>query len=333
MQGRFLAPRRSASRFVAGAVLVLAACGGGGGDGAPPLPAATVDVTAANRDDVAHAAIAAVVALSPIGQVPTAGSAGQPPGSLARALAARVPAAPSARIAAAGGGFSRAAAISGSTVDACPQGGTVTTTFEDRDGSASVSAGDVLTLDYAGCMYTAFVSLDGTVSTTYLWISEDRASFSAHTSMLQYAQTSARHALTVNGSMRLDLALDRLTITADGPVVASVATHVYADTVTLMSGFSESAVIDAAGDVTSTVSGSIDSAAIGGIVQVSATGSAALVQSPVEEYPHTGRLWTDGRRGTLLTTALSSAAVQFDLDADGDGYFESTATATWDWLL
>lgn len=333
MQRKFGRRQWVANAFVAGAVTTLTACGGGGGDGSQPLPAATIDVTAANRDGVAHAAIAAVLALSPTGQVPSAGSAARPARSFAESVALLVRTEASARIAAAAAGSDRARPLAVNWVEACPQGGTITSTFDDRDSSASVSPGDVLTLAYSGCRDTPFVTLDGTVATTYSWISDDRTSFGARATMVQYVQTSAGHALTVNGSMQLDYAVDRVTLTADGPVVASVATHIYADTVTVQSGFAQTAVMDATGGIASSVRGSFASTVIGGAVQLSTPVSAPLVQSPGEEFPHSGVVRAEGRRGTLLTTVLATDTVQLDLDADGDGSFESTSTASWDWLL
>ena len=41
-------------------VAALAACGGGGSD-APPAPNTTLDISAANRDNVAHASAAGVL--------------------------------------------------------------------------------------------------------------------------------------------------------------------------------------------------------------------------------------------------------------------------------
>jgi hypothetical protein len=40
-----------------------------------------------------------------------------------------------------------------------------------------------------------------------------------------------------------------------------------------------------------------------------------------------------GSTGKILLTPLSADMVRIDLDANGDGTFESTMQQTWDWLL
>jgi len=40
-----------------------------------------------------------------------------------------------------------------------------------------------------------------------------------------------------------------------------------------------------------------------------------------------------GNRGAMRVTAMSAAQVKVDLDAEGDGIFESSKIDTWDWLL
>jgi len=49
----------------------LAACGGGGSD-ATPASVATIDITAANRDNIGHATAAGILGLSVTGTIPLA---------------------------------------------------------------------------------------------------------------------------------------------------------------------------------------------------------------------------------------------------------------------
>jgi hypothetical protein len=307
----------------------LSACGGGGGDGQPPPP--TLEITAANHDAVSHFAAAGTLALST-----ALGTAGWNVNAAGRAQPAAWAWRP----------LKRALTIVVDTGDVpCNFGGTLSLTIDDRDNSGMESAGDVVTMVYKNCKGTASETQNGSVTLTV--IESLPTSGSAWVSLAQYSQVTTKHSLTFNGTFRLDGSspsdvLQNSTLTANGPVVVAVTTHLpFTDTVTLQNGFVVRESEDSSvapppgatqfGRTISNAQGRLDSALAGGTVDVSTVADISKYQA--EAYPRSGAVQVKGKKGTLMLTALSADSVRLDLDANDDGSIESTTAATWDWLL
>ncbi len=316
----------------------LSGCGGGDGD-APPL-LALLDITAANRDDVAHVTVAGLMSLPTTG-----GTFGMLPLAAGRALAGVWSVGPvavllqsvGARGATPGDGRSDALAVSSSDYP-CDFGGTVSDSFDDRDGNDTISAGDVETIAYRDCMISATETMNGTARLAVMQIGNASASFQLD--LVQYSDSTARHSLTVNGSVLLDLAIPtstmvETTMTTRGPVVVSVSSHVpFSDTVTLQNGFVMKETYDAqTGQAASTFTGRLESVAVGGMIDVSTMAGTPITMVVADDYPSAGTLRIKGGTGTLLLNVLSRDAVRLDLDANDDGAIESSTAQSWDWLL
>lgn len=323
---------RRKTRFVLAMTVlaVLTACGGGGGGGdqGPVL----IDLTAANRDTVAHATAGSLLALGASTAVPilggTGGVARHPlPITLGAAWAA---AARSAR--------ERPLALIPTPPQNCAIAGTTTVTYDDSNNNGIVlEIGEPATVVFNRCQDTANYVLDGAAVLTITGGTAN--SFTATMGMAQLAQqaTNGRHAMTVNGNLalactQLSATSMRCTSTASGPVSAAIHTHQFDDTVTLQDGFVEDSTSD---DTTShtltTLRGTIDSVAAGGAVSV--TTDTTIASLDADAYPHEGSVRVSGNRGVMRIAALSATQVKLDLDAENDGSFESTKTDTWDWLL
>lgn len=322
-----------AAAFVAG----LAGCGGGGGGGGPPPVVPTIDIAAPNRDSVAHAAAASILAMSPSGAIPLGASASAAAQAI-RVLQQRLDAS------AANSRAQRktALAVIGPTPVQCAFGGTVTETHDDRDGNFVPSVGDIFTSVYANCRETAGETLNGTMTMTLTQVSVAPVpSGTAQVLLTQMSMATVNHSMTANGSTRVDVTFPNAStltarITADGPVTValSIAHLGYSDTLVLQSGFFEEDSHDATlGRTISIVSGHLHSANAGGIVEVSTLAGAPITTLDSDFYPSSGVLQAKGRNSTLRVTALSAAAARLDLDADGNGSFEATETVSWDWLL
>jgi hypothetical protein len=238
----------------------LGGCGGGGGDdsSSAPVTGASIDLTSANRDTVAHASAAGILGLSPVETMPLAAGSSAAAGAQAQAvgearsstwLGRVLPLVlQSARTQARSVGSLRVHALAASIEQPCPVSGTVSVTFDDVDLSGGPSPGDVLTIVYRGCKHTSLETFDGTVTTTYTQVGSN--SMSARMTLNRFADVAPRHSMTISGSMLLDFAqpggtVEVTRVTADGPFVASVSTHLlFADTVTLSSGFVEEVTYD-----------------------------------------------------------------------------------------
>jgi len=336
----------------------LAACGGGGDGGGPTL----VDITAANRDALSHAAATGVLAMSFTGGIPIGGSsqtanrewaqaAGQTQPSVWSGLLLALPLqALRAQGASAGRTLERALALLPPVVEPCTISGTTTTTVDDRDNSLSLTVGDIGTVTFNNCKDTASETLNGT--TTLTFTAASATSLSARATLAQLAIASTNHALTLNGAALLDLSTPdpngpvlNTRMTADGPVRAAInIAHLpFIDTVTLESGFVVNDSFDSSvappvgttplGRNITTVGGNLTSVAGGGTVAVSTVANAPLTSYSAEAYPRSGAVQVKGNKGTLVLTALSAASVRLDLDAADDGTFELVETKTWDWVL
>jgi hypothetical protein len=338
----------------------LAACGGGGG-GSTPFNPAVIDITAANRDTVAHASAAGLLSSGSTGSIPLASASGTqerrqmlgldavPRGAWSSALL-RLLLQPAHNPVASAGGREQALLVSGPVIEPCAVSGSIAVAFDDRDNNMVASAGDVLTVAFNQCHDSATDSVNGTATVTYLQASATPPlSVSARMVMSQLAAVSANHALTLNGAMRLDFAqttatVQTLQLTADGAVTMAVSTHLpYIDTVTLQDGFTQHNVIDTAappppggtlaGRTTTTVHGQLSSQQAGGLVDLATRAAAPLITYGDDDYPSSGVLEVRGRNGLLQMTALSRDTVKLELDVDNNGSFESTQTVMWDWLL
>jgi hypothetical protein len=324
--------RRWLLNMMTAAILaMLGACGGGGdgdGGGGP-----TIDITATNRDVIAHATVAGMVALNPLAMAPIgAGS------SASTGLMSAWPTQLNARLAKAWPQREAPQAVYGPTEVPCDISGSMTVTYDDRD-PPNLSVGDSITSVFHACVDVAGETMNGTETMRFTQGSE--SSFSAQITMTDYSYSSAKHSVTFNGRAVLDFAQQSASLftaraTADGPVTValSLAHLAYVDTVTLLDGFVVDDTLDTSiGRTLSTGGGLLQSANAGGIVEMTTMADAPITKYAVDAYPRAGVVRVEGKDSTLQMTVLSADQVQLDLDADGNGSFESTETVAWDWLL
>jgi hypothetical protein len=332
----------------------LVGCGGDGGD---PGGAVTLDLTAANSDTVAHATAAGFLAFGSTAMVPLGtqgGTAAQ--GTSARALGATGSAAFGAWLpprvlggllqamqggpGAARSGMARPLATVALEPMPCSVAGTSTLRFEDGDGDGLLDVGEVFTFDFNNCQDTTSEVINGSMSGAITRINSDGTAFGARVTLAPLTQEAldGSHSLGLDGKMLLDYRVlndtaEEMNLTADGPVAATVRTHLpFKDAVTLRSGFAQGTTHDSGlGRSSSTVTGVMESALAGGSFAVSTMTPIELYDA--DAYPRVGTVEMRGRTGIMNLQALSTAQVQIALDANGDGSFESSTPQTWDWLF
>jgi hypothetical protein len=329
--------RRFLLSALTGAVVVcLGGCGGG--DDAPPQPAGpTIDIGLANHQTVAQAVIAGLVGMSPTGMMAPL-SVGSP-GTVGLMSTWLQPL--SKRVAIASTSRQYPKTVYGPYTNACAISGTVTEWDDDRDESGGISVGDVVTLQYNQCQDKAGETSNGSMTMTLTQVSVTPVpSGSVHMALTQMSYVTPRHSMTFSGPMQVDYtnpspSVETGRVTAIGPVTIAVSTHTgFLDTVTLQSGFVVDDTYDSSlGRTVSTASGLLQSVAAGGIVRVSPVAGAPVTKYDNDAYPRAGAVQVSGKNSTLLMTALSATDVQLDVDADGNGSFESGSTMLWDDLL
>ncbi|WP_280154828.1 hypothetical protein [Piscinibacter sp. XHJ-5] len=330
--------------------LLLAACGGGGGGGSsgtgsPVVQQPGVAITAANQISVARATVGGGLTLS---------NSPLPLESEDRASALSLRSSPmpasigfidaTVRRALLGGLQSRRSVLSAgarpagtsSETQPCAVGGSLTTTFDDRDNNGAPSASDTLTLAFNQCSDTSAEQSSGTVVFTISSVSsltEDRIEMAAslafqHVSLVQ-GETSA----TIDGSVTFSLLATSssvqmsLAVGSGGLTVATVAPQ-YSDTIAFASGMQ--IIASEAGATSGTVSlnGAFTATSIGG--QVTVATLQAFTGSATATYPSAGRLLVTGAGGSQLRiTVIDATQLSLELDAAGDGTFETTTLVPW----
>jgi len=337
---------------------VLTACGGGGGSS---TSAELLAITDANSDSVSHAAAASVVSLGSTGAAPLASqsSSGDVRTAFAAGAALRgswkayviealTDSARTQRLAARTE-LKRPLAMIGPISQGCSVSGTMSVMLDDRDGNSMISMGDVMSITFTDCRETAQETISGSMTMTVLAADPAGTSVTADLEMSRLTDTTLNHSISLDGTVRfvystssLSSPLETTEMTAHGPVVARLSTHLpYTDTVTLQDGWHETSEYDDSvpprtgnveyGKMTLRVNGSFKSAKAGGTVSVSMP--MAAVSYGEDAYPRAGELLVEGAQSALRLKALSPDRVQIDLDANGDGTYESSKTESWDWLL
>jgi len=316
----------------ASALALLSACGGGGGDGGSASK--DVAITSTNQTAVARASIngGAAVALAQ-GALGSGGTSGT---LAAHTLARRAIAAVSNQRKAVAAVGAHPATASSDT-QACGVSGTLSITFDDRDGNGSLTSGDVLTAAFAQCHDSATSSIDGTVTIT-LTSTPTASTLDASANFQNVAVVDGTVSSSISGVVALHevdgttLSTEQLVV-GSGGLTVSVSSSAYSDSVSFESGMTFGASTMSANSQTSlSLDGSFTAASIGGRVTVSTP--VPLMSAFDSDYPSTGVVKVVGASGsTVLATVIDNTQVQLQLDANGDGTYESSTVVPWSTLM
>lgn len=322
----------------------LVGCGGDGDDGVD-IPPVTLDINAANSDTVAHATGAGLMAFGSTVMMPLdAGS------DRASALANMgsgswlPPRVLTGMLQAMGGTARRSEARPLAVIDlgttSCGVAGTSGMSFDDANNDGMLGVGEVFTFVFNNCQDDAASVTHGSMSGTVTGLNNSGTAFDARMTLASLAQyaVDGSHSLTLSGNVLLGYRAlsenaEQMKLSTDGPVTALVQTHLpFDDTVTLQSGFVNDTTHDySAGRSTSTLTGVMESLSAGGSCAVSTLTPIELYDS--DSYPRAGAVEMRGRTGIMNLRVLSTEQVLVELDANGDGSFESSTPKTWDWLF
>jgi hypothetical protein len=82
------------------------------------------------------------------------------------------------------------------------------------------------------------------------------------------------------------------------------------------------------------IAGTLSSSGFSGTQAVSFSTPTTLIRRGTDVYPYTGVLQIGGANNSALRlTVISNSQVREDLDANGDGTYESTTAVNWNTLL
>jgi hypothetical protein len=327
------------SSFVLAPVVLalLSACGGGGdtsgssgGGGSGPQ---AVAVSTTNQTSVARASVTGGLSVT---QTQTGGNTAQSSSMSVNALVQRaLVAMGDPRVHAASAG---AHPESTNTVTlSCGTGGTISTTFADNDNNLTLSSGDVFTLVFSQCQDSPTESLNGTIVITATSVTSS-SQFSASASLQSVQAVDGALSSTVNGTVtvaELDSTSESdttINVGASGLSVITVS-PTYSDAITFASGMQilSKDQFTLAQTVT-TLDGSYSATSIGGTVTVATT--QPVVTRYTDDFPYAGTIHITGANNSaLLITVLDNTQVQLQVDANGDGTYESSSAVGWETLL
>lgn len=314
--------------------LGLAGCGGGGSaTGTPSLPVPPdshlLGVNGNNYVAVGQATMSSAFYLTEAGGMLTA-SGGSPQllqqavGVTRRALEATASAAPSA--------------VELRQTLNCSQGGTLTLSLADANNNAQVDVGDVITLDAQACKEDGSV-LQGRIS---LGLQTLRGSFGGNSYSATLAMTltgfsASRGDDMVQGDGTLNLALSQ---TAAGVTELSLSTprlvlggrhagQTFSTTLTDSKLTLRVEPLGGSHKSSMSYSGSIASNLFAD-KQVQITTPQFLVASGNEAFPSSGQMLVKGSGNSALRISpVSATHARLELDAQGDGVYETQILKTW----
>jgi len=316
----------------------LAACGGGGGDSSSNPAGNKVTITSANQNQVVRASVNAGLSVS----MAQGRAGGASPASVAdrtHALGAVLQRAMTAAQGSRKGVASATAHPAVSTSDTMPCGvsGTLTVAVDDHDGNNALSGGDVVSVNFAQCQDSTSSSINGAISIT-LTGTPTATQFTANANFQNVAVVEDGVTSTIAGNVTVtenDAALDTETTLSVGSsgLTASTASSAYNDSVSFAAGFLIQTDEATSGASTSvSMSGTMSAQSLGGSVTISTP--QALVQLSTDNYPSAGQVIVTGATGSAVrATVLDNTQVRVELDANGDGTYESTATVAWTTLI
>lgn len=310
------------------AAVLLSACGGGGSGGTASSPssgASAAAITAANYEDVARASFSAAnfaLGLSNVSDAFTPTGAPRGPLSLLRFE-------PMRRIAAAG---SRPLATTNNE-QRCSGGGLIRLAINDANNNSQLDAGDTLAVDFLDCLE------DGERRNgQFLVTVRSSTSTAAHMDMritnLRFLQSDGSTS-GGDGTMSVMVSTTNGVVTSRLEVQQLVTHHTPAGKPTqtqTLSAFLAEAVTQtrlAPQRTSITMSGQLSSSQLGSSpLSLSTDPSFTLVGS--DDYPFSGQMRVRTVGGSQLRlVALNNQQVRVELDANGDGTFESSVTKQW----
>ena len=336
-QARALRPCLRAA--AAAALALLAACGGGGsGDAGIPVVPSAATITANNYEGVARQAVNAADYMGDATGLVTGAQVA--PGAQALFAFSRGQALRLGQL------FARSPQLltGVTTTDTlgCSGGGNITVRATDVNGNEAVDAGDSGVLTANNCVEGG-ATISGTLSISFSAVSgnldSDVYSATVSITMQGLAASGAGGSATGNGSFTIAIASNSATSGSIDMLVPSLVLTGNLggvnDTITLQDYHLVTSTALSGGRLrtSTTVSGGMSSNSVaGGLVTLSTV--QPLVEFETDAYPSSGQLLASGANGTRMRlTVQSTTSVLLELDADGNGSYETNAIRTWDALI
>jgi len=226
----------------------------------------------------------------------------------------------------------------------CALGGNLQAVLTDADNSNTVSSGDSASITFNNC-----VTVSGTMTGT-LDFRVDSISGTFGTAPYTMGVTMTFGSFALSASTYSASVLGSITVTDNktgtNASTRSISTKSLRTSATYAGVTRTRTLTDYSASETRTpnatytysssysLGGTLTSSGFSGTQAVSFSTPTTIVRRGTDFYPYTGVLLiTGGNKSAVRLTAISKSQVQQDLDADGDGNYESTTTVNWNTLL
>lgn len=323
-------------------VAFLGACGGGGGDGigsenGPAPVAAPATLTPANYVAAAQETLSSNAYLLDASSF-VIGAQVTDPNVLIRFGQNQLTKLP--------GWFAnatlQAVGVTQSSTEPCDGGGALTIVENDINGNEEVDPGDSVQLTANNCSFEGTV-LNGQLNLTVNSIRGNLDSYpytlSATVRFINFTAQSASDRAVGNGSLTMDVQASSSnvqTVKLSTPDFTMATTYSGAATSHTLQDYETNLQIGSTGSVTtwtSSVNGTLTSSAFDGR-SVRIETPTSFVRSGSQTYPATGSALITGAAGSKVrVTAVNATTVTIDLDADGNGSYETTVNKRWSEML
>lgn len=319
------------------AMATLAACGGGGDGGsesAPtPAPATAMALTASNYQAVTEQAIRAGSYLANSGELLSGAQAGVAPSVLNSAVK-QLPGLLKQ--------FQKPALLAGAVINEttnCSGGGKIESSFTDSNNNSQPDEGESLVMVADACIEDG-ETIAGRVEIKLSKLTGifDSNNYSAVITMKLEAFSVSSASAKASGTGELKVTMgaasaSQSSLQIEAPNFSASGRIGTVDYQQTMSNFviATTTVTESNGQSTDTakLSGTLSGSALDG-KSISLETPTALIFSSALSYPSAGKLLIKGAANSLVQmTVQANGRVLIELDADGNGSFETSSTKSW----
>ena len=323
-----------------GLISLLAACGGGGGGGTSATVGGTVTTPTPVALDATNYVAATTEAVSPSLAIldATTTAVGVEAKDINEGITFGLAQVPS--LGKWFGGPSTAAGVVQTQSENCSGGGTITASVNDADNNGAVSTGDTATVTANNCndgSSTFNGSITFSIATLTGDISSDNYNASLNATFNNFSASSAGRAVAVNGDLTLSASGSGFNKRAQSITASSLTSNATFGGTTFSRGLTNFSATYAKDPnsptsvfkTTSSVSGTVSSSALNNRTVILAT-TTPFVRLSTNAFPSIGQGTLSGANASKVRlTAQNATTVLIELDANGDGTYETSTTKPW----
>ena len=315
--------------------LALLGCGGGGGDaGTPGLPnAGALALDSSNYVTAAQLAVSSAAYLTDSSRLVVAAQASGS-GASSRAALAQLD-----HIAAR---FALAPKLLTGVVstynEACSGGGSISVSVNDQNNNGNFDAGDSMSMNFVGCVEDGMTingGLDLVLSALTGVFDSNNYSATIAMTLKNLSAADATGTETGNGQLVIKASaagVNNETATVEAPTLSTSGTLGGVAVSSALSGYVLTLTkLPVSGGYTEslTVSGNLGGSTLGG-KSITISTPTAIVRDWNAQLPRAGLVLVKGASGSQLRISVQAGgSVLIELDADGNGAYETSVTKTW----